>query len=330
MNQNKKVILISILALIGVLAIIIVTGFLNRVTMNPEGTIGNTAGNINNGGLFCEYDGYVYFANTADNGCLYRMKPDETEKEKLLDVLPGNILAGGEYLYYFQYGVSGEMGLGSIRSGHNFHRADLDGKHIVTLTSDVVVTGQLVDNYLYLQIAGESTPIFRKMKIDKSDKKDLAKYAVNPACARDGIIYYNGTQSDHYLYSLNTANDSVTELWGGNVWYPVLDGDYIYYLDVENDYRLCRYVLGGKNIEVLTNERVECFNVGNGYVYYQTSSQQNPALKMMSTDGSVTATIAEGNYTKINMTSKYVYFQECGEETVTYHSLIGSTVYSSM
>ena len=104
----------------------------------------------------------------------------------------------------------------------------------------MVVTGQLVDNYLYLLISGEENPVFRKIKIDKSDSKDLAKYEVNPACARDGIIYYNGTQSNHYLYSLNTANDSVTELWGGNVWYPVIDGDYIYYLDVENDYRLCR------------------------------------------------------------------------------------------
>lgn len=330
MKQNKKVILFSIIALICILIILVVTKFLGRVTMNPEGTIGNTAGNLNNGGLFCEYDGYVYFANTADNNCLYRMRPDETEMEKLLDVEPGNILAGGDYIYYFQYEVSGEMGLGNIRSGHNFHRADLDGKHIVTLTKDVVVTGQLVDNYLYLLVAGEEHPTFRKMKIDKSDNKDLAKYAVNPACAKDGIIYYNGTQSDHYLYSLNTANDSVTELWGGNVWYPLLDGDYIYYLDVENDYRLCRYLLGGKSLEVLTNERVECFNVGNGYVYYQTSSKQAPALKMMSTDGSSTATIAEGNFTKINMTSKYVYFQEYGEEDVTYHSLIGSTTYSSM
>ena len=330
MRKNIKIILFSIIALICILLIVVAHWFLGRVTMNPDGTVGNTAGNLNNGGLFCEYNGYVYFANTNDNSYLYRMKPDETEMEKLLDVQPGNILAGGDYLYYFQYGVSGEMGLGSIRSGHTFHRADLDGDNIATITTDVVVTGQLVDNYLYLLLAGEEHPIFRKIKIDKSDSKDLAKYSVNPACAKDGIIYYNGTQSNHYLYRLNTANDSVSELWGGNVWYPLLDGDYIYYLDVENDYRLCRYVLGSKTLEVLTEERVECFNVGNGYIYYQTYSKQNPKLKMMSTDGSTVATIAEGNYTKINMTSRYVYFQEYGKETVTYHSPIGSTTYSSM
>lgn len=330
MKQNKKIILISGLIMVGVVVLLIVNFFLSRVTMNPEGTVGNTAGNLNNGGLFCEYDGYVYFSNVNDGHSLYRMKPDETEMEKLLDVVPGNILAGGDYLYYFQYGVSGEMGLGNVRSSHNFHRATLNGKNIEALETDVVVTGQLVDNYLYLLIAGDEHPIFRKVKIDKSEKLDLATYEVNPACARDGIIYYNGTGNNHYLCTLNTSNNSTAELWRGNIWYPTLDGDYIYYLDVANDYRLCRYAMNSGMVEVVTEERVECFNVGSGYIYYQVSSKLNPVLKMMSTDGSTCVTIAEGNYTKINMTSKYVYFQEYKKEETMYHSPIGSTTYSSM
>ena len=330
MKKNTKPILISVLVLIVVLLLIIAHKFLTRVTMNPEGTIGNTAGNLNNGGLFCEYDGYVYFSNVNDDRCLYRMRPDESEKEKLLDVQPGNILAGGDYLYYFQYGVSGEMGLGNIRSSHNFHRADLDGKNIATIETEVVVTGQLVDNYLYLLVAGDKHPTFRKVKIDKSESIDLAAYAVNPACARDGLIYYNGTQNDHYLYTLNTTSHGITELWGGNIWYPTIDGDYIYYIDVANDYRLCRYVMSSEIVEVLTNERVECFNVGSGYIYYQVASETDPVLKMMSADGSGVTTIAEGNFTKINMTSRYVYFQEYDEEDTMYHSPIGSNTYSSM
>lgn len=330
MKKNTKAILFSVLVMVCLFLLVMADRFMNRVTMNPSGTVGNTAGNLNNGGLFCEYDGYVYFSNVNDGGRLYRMKPDESGQEKLLDVKPGNILAGGDYLYYFQYGVTGEMGLGNVRSGHDFHRAELNGDNIVTMETEVVVTGQLVNNYLYLLVAGDEHPTLRKIKIDKSEKKDLAEYAINPACARDGIIYYNGTQSNHYLYTLNTANDSVTELWAGNIWYPLIDGDYIYYIDVENNYRLCRYVMNSKSVEVLTSERIECFNVGSGYIYYQVASEIAPALKMMSTDGSITATIAEGNFTKINMTSRYVYFQEYDKEETMYHSPIGSTTYSSM
>ena len=157
----------------------------------------------------------------------------------------------------------------------------------------------------------------------------MAEYQVNPACARDGIIYYNGTQSNHYLYALNTNGDTVSVLWEGNIWYPCLDGSYIYYLDVANDYRLCRYDMNQQVIQVLTNDRVDCFNVGGGYIYYQQNSAAAPALKMMGTDGSNPTVVAEGNYTNINMTSRYVYFQEFGEENSLYHCPLGGSSYST-
>ncbi|MBQ9141096.1 MAG: DUF5050 domain-containing protein, partial [Lachnospiraceae bacterium] len=133
-----------------------------------------------------------------------------------------------------------------------------------------------------------------------------------------------------YLYELDTATDVQSELWKGNIWYPVLEGNYFYYLDVENDYRLCRYSYVQNAVEVLTQDRVECFNVGNGYIYYQCNSLSAPALKMMRLDGSDVTVVAEGNYTAIHMTSKYVYFMEFGEEDVWYHCPIGFSIYSSM
>lgn len=84
----------------------------------------------------------------------------------------------------------------------------------------MVISGQLVGDYLYLLTAGEPTPVFYKIKTNRSGKQVLAEYQVNPACARDGIIYYNGTQSNHYLYTLNTNGDTVSVLWEGNISYP--------------------------------------------------------------------------------------------------------------
>jgi hypothetical protein len=49
---------------------------------------------------------------------------------------------------------------------------------------------------------------------------------------------------------------------------------------------------------------------------------------VMYTDGSYPQAVADGNYTKINMTSRYVYFQEFGEDGVMYHVPVGSTSYS--
>lgn len=301
-----------------------------RIRMNPKGTVGNTAGNLNNSGLVCEYNGTVYFSNPTDGGALYAMNPDETNLRKLYSMPVRNLLAGGEYLYYFQIGKSSDTsGIGSVTSTHSLNRSDLKGHKSVEITRDVVVSGQLVDNYLYLLTSGNKKPEFYKIKIDKSDKVHLADYVINPACARDSIIYYNGTTDNHALYQLNTLNDVTTSLWDGNLWNPVLEGDYVYYMDLSSNYRLCRYSLSQNTVEILTNERVECFNVGSGYVYYQTNDAVAPQLKCMHTDGSNVVTVADGIYNNINLSSQYAYFQEFNVPGSFFHSRLGSDQYRS-
>ena len=58
----------------------------------------------------------------------------------------------------------------------------------------------------------------------------------------------------------------------------------------------------------LTHDRVDCFNLAGGYIYYQKNSADEPALKRMALDGSNVEIVASGNYTHINATSRYVYF----------------------
>lgn len=327
MNTKQKRILIGVVIALLLVTISAAVIFLNRITMNPNGTVGNTAGNLNNSGLFCEYDDTVYFANSYDGGSLYAMSPDETDIRKLNSLEVQNILAGGKYLYYFQTGSTATSSFGQVQGRRSFNRCKLNGKDATTLTTDVVVTAQLVNNYLYMLISTNSGPSFYKMKIDKTDKKVLGAFAINPACARNGVIYYNGTENDHYLYTLNTANDTPSELWAGNLWYPILLDDYVYYMDVAENYRLCRYSLSMNIVEVLTNDRVDCFNVGSEYIYYQ-KNDRTPQLICMRTDGSNAFVVADGTYTDINMTSQYVYFRAFDNQTTIYHSFIGTSGYS--
>lgn len=326
MKKAVRTTLTVIIALLLIIVVILVS-FSQRISMNPAGTVGNTAGNLNNDGLFCEYDGTVYFYNTFNGGGLFTMTPDESGLKRLNTLEVRNILAGGKYLYYFHTGASTvSTGFGHAFGMKSFLRSKLDGSNSESLTNDVIVTGQLVDNYLYLLTSGNAGPSFYKMKIDGSDRVDLANYVINPACADNGVIYYNGTQNEHYLYALDSATDVPYEVWKGNVWYPILEGDYVYYLDVANNYRLCRYSRSEDVVEVLTDDRVDCFNVGGGFIYYQKNGTL-PQLKCMRTDGSSAKVIAEGNYTRINMTSRYVYFQEFGNDVAMYHSQLGSDYY---
>ena len=289
---------------------------------NPEGTVGNTAGNLNNSGLFCEHGDAVYFSNSFDGNSFYVMDPDESNIRQLSKAQIQTILAGGDYIYYFQYGVSGSGDLSNIASRHGFNRCDLGGQHVYALTDDIIITGQLVDDYLYLLAARTNEIEFYKLRCDKSDRSSLANYVINPACVDNGTIYYNGTRDNHNLYTLDTRTDIPREFLELPLWYPVIDGDALYYMDIQNNYRLCRYLFSTQEVEVLTNDRVDCFNVGSGYIYYQKNGT-DPQLMKMRADGTEAVALMDGNYTKINMTSRYVYFQDF-ESGILYHSPIGS------
>ena len=61
----KKAI-VAIAVLVVVVAVVVTLCLMPEFTYNDPDTVGNTAGNIYNGGVFCEYDNKVYFANPYD------------------------------------------------------------------------------------------------------------------------------------------------------------------------------------------------------------------------------------------------------------------------
>lgn len=292
----------------------------------PEGTVGNTAGNSYNDGLFCEYNGVVYFSNPYDGGALYSMNPDESKIQKLSSASVSHLNAGGNYLFYFQSQASGNSGLGYVRSRHGIYRTSLNGKKPVCLYEDLIFNMQLVGNDLYFLSSAEDGAHFYRMSAQDGDLDEISRTYWDFSCAlSDGTVYYNGTESNHYLYRYNTASSTSSVAWEGNLWYPIYDNGYIYYLDAASNYRLCRYSLSGDVVEILTRDRVDCYNLAGGYLYYQRNSATEPALMRMNLDGQNVEMLMEGNFTHINVTSRYVYFTAFGAEMPIYRVPIGGS-----
>ncbi len=319
MTTTKRNIIIVCIVVIVLASLFAVAIFSGRIPMNDVSTVGNTAGNLNNGGLFCESDGRVYFSNAYDNNALYSMNADETDMVKLNSNSVASINAGGDYLYYYMESGTNGKGLGFMGRTAGIYRSEKDGGHVACLDRTYAVTMQLCGSYLYYQDYNNKTgTVLSKIKIDKSEKTEVADYVINPASYMNGLIYFNGTQNDHALYTLNTATDAISSVWAGNIWNPVYLNGFVYYMDVLNDYRLCRYNMAENVIEVLTNDRVDFFNIYADYIYYQKSSKTDPALKRMYTDGSSPEVVASGVYENINITSQYVYFNQYGASVPVY------------
>ena len=333
-KTNKKSIIIAAASMLVIVAVLTVVSIFSsrgeRIPDNPPGTVGNIPGNINNGGIICEHDGKIYFSNPYDGGALYSMNLDETDCKKISTSVASSICAAGDYLYYFQSGSSGAAGLGGVRVPTSFIRCHLDGSKGYTMTRNVVVRAQVIDNYIYAEGTADAehdAAYFFRMDIAAKEKEEiLAPFAINPACVSGNRIYYADTSSSRNLQAYNTQSGGSSTIIEDNVWNPVLDGGYIYYMAPGDGYQLRRYSLSDNTIEIISNEKIESFNVYNGYVYYQTFGD-NAYLGFMLTNGENATVLTGGNYNSISMTSGYVYFKDFFNEDALYHTRLGSTYF---
>lgn len=320
MTTRTKNILIFVITVIVFAVLMLIAVLIGRVPLNDEDTVGNTPGNLNNGGYFCEADGRVFFANAYDEYALYSMDANESNIKKLNDGAYSCLNVGGDYLYYSMLGKSDGYDLGFIGTTYGIYRSNLKGRKVTGLDRCHIVNMQLCGNYIYYEKYDNKEAVsLEKIKINKKDRQTVApKAIINPNCYVNGTIYYNGDDKDHYLYALDTATDTSRVVWEGDLWNPIVQDGYVYYMDVSNDYRLCRYSLYDNVVEVLTKDRIDTFNVYDNYIYYQVSSPTSPALKRMLTDGSSPETVKEGVFQNINITSQYVYFNAFNEPTPVY------------
>lgn len=322
MKNKAKVTVFVVLITIILIGVWIVNYLINRVPDNPAGTIGNTAGNLNNGGYFCESDGVVYFANAYDGGTLYCMNADETSIKKLNRSEVSGLNAAGNYLYYYQKNSSSYPDFSFLIRTYGLYRCKKNGRRLYCLDKSDCGTVSLIDNTVYYTkpVDGAKTLQLFSTGTDKKNPKLVADYLMNPANVSGGIIYYNGTEENHHLLSYDTATGQENIVKEYDMWNPTLHGQSVYFIDLEGDFYLSRYDMVDGSITVLTTDKVESFNLSSQYIYYQTFDTETPALWRMGLDGSSPELVAEGTYSDISVTSQYVYFHSYAADVPMYHT----------
>ena len=129
MSTNKKSVIILCSVILAIVITFVLLSLTGRVKMSDDNTVGNTAGNLNNGGFFCENDGVVFFSNAYDNNTLYSMNPDESQIKKLGSNYVASLNAGGDYIYYYMESGTNGSGLGFMSRTAGIYRSNRNGKH---------------------------------------------------------------------------------------------------------------------------------------------------------------------------------------------------------
>lgn len=322
--KNKNFSLKSTLTILSVIILILVglivaAVFFNRTQFNPKDVLGNTPGNLNNKGLFCEYKNKIYFSNPYDNNALYVMDSDGSNAVFLNSDQVSGINVYGNYIFYARNNKDNKSNFSFIQiNTRSLCRTNLAGKKLNILDSEPSQHPALIGNYLYYQHLDNSTPWLYQVKIDGSEKKQLVKEPIIPAGISKNGLYYSKVIENLHIVHYNPITKNTSEICSENSYFIVPDEDFIYFINCNQNYTLCRYNITTKEVQQLTSERIDCFNICNNYIYYQTAEKNNYGLFRCEKDGSNPTLIKKGVFTNINVTSKMIFFQEFRQDLPIY------------
>lgn len=325
--MKKKIIALSclVLALIIFAGLIVLNNINNRVPENPAGTVGNTSGNLYNGGRFCENDGYVYFANPYDGNALYCMRPDETEMKKLVATQVASINADGKFLYYYQGGSGGNAGLGFLISTTGIYRVQKDKpKNIACLDRVLGKYVILADNTVYYTSANNEVSL-KSVSTDGTGKETLLQLDILPVSVQNSTFYYINNEDNLHLMSYDLRTRTSRQVLSDDIYMPIIEGTTVYGIDIHNNYALVSLDIPTGTKTLLDSDRTDIINVTDSYIYYQTSGK-TPQLKRIRRDGSDMAVVMDGAYANINATSGYVYFTRFDSSTPVYKTSVAGAI----
>lgn len=323
--KNKKGLIIALIVMLVFAVAIIIYNVKNRFEYNENGATGNTAGNLYNEGLFCEYGGYVYFSNQSDNGALYRMNMDGNEFEKLYDDNTSYINIHNDNIYYRKFNSEQNKDALFQRMLYGISRLKTDGGAADVIHSGMVDCITLCGNYVYYRYY-DNDRLFslRKVKIDGTEDELISDEDYQPICVYNEKIYFKNESGNHDLMVLDTADDTIRTVASGNFYMPDAYNGELYFIDLANDRRLTKMSLSSMEKTVLSEDKVINYNMSGKYgvIYYQAENTvDDHRLCRINTDGSEAVTISAGDYNRIGITKKYTYFcKEIGEETIMYRT----------
>ncbi len=324
--SKKMIIAFSIIAVI--IATVMTLNYLDQRVPMDSADFGNSAGNLHNYGLFFEMNGKVYFSNPYDHDCLYSMNPDETNPKRITSMRAQYISGANGFLYFYMDSTKQSdkvKGLGSVSNQYGIYRCKANGKYLTCLLRDFCGEVQLCGEYLYYQ-GKLNGGTLNKIRVDKKNKTQVAAEAISPVCYDRGLIYYTGVKDDHSIHVMNTQSGDITsDVLSGYLFFPVINGNYIYYMNGETNYSLWRTNLLSGEKELIIPERLDNYTMDQNHIYYTYSNDANSQLKMCDLDGYNPVVLYNGVTNSLNVTSHYLYFKVYGNDDVVYHMPLDGT-----
>ncbi|MDD3174503.1 MAG: DUF5050 domain-containing protein [Herbinix sp.] len=322
-SVKRVLIILTIITVAAILGLYFYTK--DRTYFNKEAQIGNTTGNIYNGGLFCEQDNTIFFNNLYDNGSLYRMDSVCSNIRKVSEEKAVFINADNNYIYYINANSMADNNTDSIMMYNNsgVYRIDHNGSNLKAFTGNPSAYLILSGNYLYFPRYDVNNGInLYQYKIDASENRPMIYNSVIPIEIMNNAVYYTRISKDSNIGATDLSSHTSHTYYNGSFLYPIFFGDYIYYINKADHKRIYRMNADGSNPTLLIKKSCSTYNITNSgkYLYYQIDGTSNNRIGRLNLETLKSETVMKGNYKHISVTENYVFFTN-SDNTIIYKIL---------
>lgn len=255
-------------------------------------TRGNNQGNILNGGYFAyDTDTSMYYYRSNDEGTLYRMNEDGTERTKLTENPVSAINIADGYVYF-------------VAEGAGLQRVSTTGTNIETLTAavDWNEKAHIIDDRIYFGELG----LF-SMKTDGSDYRNHNNITGYEETF-DGIWeYYEDTENSH-LYRVKMDGSTPECIYDHETAGLRIAGNYLFFYDVDLGQEMKYDLLTGKTTVLFDGPANRPVATKDG-LYYQSGQMQ---LEFYSFDTEEITLLSEDWVNIVHAAGNKIFYENSG------------------
>lgn len=265
---------------------------------------GNTNSNLSNYGLVSEYNGKIYFANSADGNRLYTMKEDGTAYAKICDDEVQYINVINDVVYYV-----------NLSENSSLYSVKIDGTGRTQISTDQCAYVNVVNTTIYYISITDGWKI-KSCSLTGTNSKLLSStvtaYNLNIV---EGNAYYISL-ADGLIYRMVISSGAATAISSVQVHQMLVYEGYVFYIQASNSrvYRISASGSASQKGYNFTTYTCSHLAASNGLIYFSMNAKEG-IIGSLEVDDIYTDTDVSAIYAAcLNATDSYLYFSHIYED----------------
>ncbi len=225
---------------------------------------------------------WIYFSNSDDRNRAYKIKTDGSERTALTDSPAWYLTLVDQQLYY----VNGN-------DGYRIYRINTDGSGNTALNEDESWAINVADGWIYYVNRSEDDQIYR-LRTDGGGRMQVTDHAACCVNVTNGWLYYVHEEDGSKLYRSRADGSEQNALTEYPVWFVNVAEDWIYFVHEEDNFSLHKIKPDGTGRTMLTRESSRYVNVAGDWVFHVDQAREDTIYRVRS-DGTG-RTLAESEF----------------------------------